>query len=118
MASASRRCLPFLLAAAVLSAAAARLQSTPAVLAVSSIHVRLLLGRSLQGRPIWAVEVGDNSSAFKAVVVGCIDGNETAGIRITQTLQTARIPPRVDLWLIDDMNPDGVAANTLQNAER
>jgi murein peptide amidase A len=118
MASASRRCLPFLLAAAALGIPAANLQSTPAALATSSTHLRLLLGRSLHGRPIWAVEVGDSSSALKAVVVGCIDGNETAGIQITRTLQTARIPPRVDLWLINDMNPDGVAANTLQNADR
>ena len=74
----------------------------------------LLLGRSWQGRPIEAVEVG-NPSGTRVLVVGCIHGNETAGIAIANALE--RLSPRdLDLWIVPDLNPDGVAANTRQNA--
>src|SRR5262249_59742120 len=55
---------------------------------------------------------------MKAAVIGCIDGNETAGIAVVRALERGRADPGVDLWLIEDMNPDGVAAGTLQNADR
>jgi murein peptide amidase A len=74
----------------------------------------LLLGRSWQGRPIEAIEVG-NPSGARVLVVGCIHGNETAGIAITRGLE--RLSPRhLDLWIVPDLNPDGVAADTRQNA--
>ena len=73
----------------------------------------LLLGRSWQGRPIEAVEVG-NRSGTRVLVVGCIHGNETAGIGIARALE--RLSPRdLDLWIVPDLNPDGVAADTRQN---
>jgi protein MpaA len=72
------------------------------------------LGRSWQGRPIEAVEVG-NPSGVRVLVVGCVHGNETAGIPIARALE--RLAPRdVDLWIVPDLNPDGVAAHTRQNA--
>jgi protein MpaA len=75
----------------------------------------VLLGRSWQGRPIRAVEVG-NPSGTRVLVVGCIHGNETAGIAIADAL--ARLAPRdLDLWIVPDLNPDGVAAGTRQNAQ-
>ncbi len=74
----------------------------------------VLLGRSWQGRPIEAVEVG-NRSGTPVLVVGCIHGNETGGIRIARALE--RLSPRdLDLWVVPDLNPDGVAADTRQNA--
>ncbi|HYA09627.1 MAG TPA: M14 family zinc carboxypeptidase, partial [Gaiellaceae bacterium] len=45
----------------------------------------VLLGRSWQGRPIQAVEVGD-PSGLRVLVVGCIHGNETGGIAIARAL--------------------------------
>jgi protein MpaA len=49
------------------------------------------------------------------LVVGCIHGNEPAGIAIAHALE--RISPSdVDLWIAPDLNPDGVAAGTRQNA--
>ena len=51
------------------------------------------------------------------VVVGCIHGDEPAGIAVTRVLATLRPPAGVDLWLIPDMNPDGVAAGTRVNAD-
>src|SRR6266496_773744 len=74
----------------------------------------VLLGRSWQGRPITAVEVG-NPAGTHMLVIGCIHGNETAGIAIADALE--RLAPRdLDLWIVPDLNPDGVAADTRQNA--
>jgi protein MpaA len=69
------------------------------------------------GRPIRAFEIGDPKSPRKVLVVGCIHGNEPAGIAVARALEHRRPPPHVDLWVIDDLNPDGVAANTRQNAD-
>ncbi len=74
----------------------------------------VLLGRSWQGRPIEAIEVG-NRSGTRVLVVGCIHGNETAGIAIARALERLS-PSDLDLWIVPDLNPDGVAARTRQNA--
>ena len=72
------------------------------------------IGRSWQSRPINAIEVGDHGG-IRVLVVGCIHGNETAGIAVARAL--TRLSPRgVDLWVVPDLNPDGVAAGTRQNA--
>jgi protein MpaA len=76
---------------------------------------RLELGRSARGRPIAAIELGDPNARRKVLVVGCIHGNETAGIAVTRRLARGRPPARVDLWLVEDLNPDGVAVGTRQN---
>jgi protein MpaA len=102
------------LAAACLGALA--LIPLPATPAAASGH-RLLLGRSVDGRPIVAYEVGDLHSNFREVVVGCIHGNEPAGIAIADQLEHAS-PQGVDLWIIPVLNPDGVAAGTRGNADR
>jgi protein MpaA len=82
--------------------------------AAPAVATTVLLGRSWQGRPIEAVEVG-NPAGARVLVVGCIHGNETAGIAIAHAL--ARLSPRgLDLWIVPDLNPDGVAADTRQNA--
>ncbi len=75
----------------------------------------VLLGRSWQGRPIRAIEVG-NPSGTRVLVVGCIHGNETAGIAIADALEHLSSPPDLDLWIVPDLNPDGVAAGSRQNA--
>jgi predicted deacylase len=96
--------LVMILAAAVLGAAPAR--ATP--------HMTLMLGRSWQGRPIQAFEVGDPGGT-RVLVVGCIHGDETAGIAVARALMQTH-PARLDLWIVPDLNPDGVAAGTRQNA--
>ena len=49
-------------------------------------------------------------------MVGCIHGNEPAG-RAVARLVEAHPPPRAHVWVIEDLNPDGVAAGTRQNAQ-
>ena len=75
-----------------------------------------LLGRSTQGREIRAVRLGDPDSPRKALVVGAIHGNETAGMRVTRALRRRAGIEGVDLWVIDTVNPDGVARRTRGNA--
>jgi murein peptide amidase A len=74
------------------------------------------LGRSLEGRLISAVELGDPASERKALVVGCIHGDECAGIAILRRLQRLGPLEGVDLWLVPDANPDGHAAGVRWNA--
>ncbi|HEY2544160.1 MAG TPA: M14 family zinc carboxypeptidase [Gaiellaceae bacterium] len=74
----------------------------------------VLLGHSWQGRPIKAIEVG-NPAGTPVLVVGCIHGNEQGGIPIALALE--KLAPRdLDLWIVPVLNPDGVAADTRQNA--
>jgi protein MpaA len=92
----------------------ARSASVPA----ASTHVdrRILIGRSVRGRPIMALEHGNPSAPRKVLVVGVIHGNETAGERVLRRLAREPGPSTADLWMVDRLNPDGVAAGTRQNA--
>jgi protein MpaA len=77
---------------------------------------RLHLGRSVDGRPINAVELGDFDNERSTLVVGVIHGNEPAGIPIAARLSSLRPPRESLLFVVKDLNPDGVAAVTRQNA--
>jgi protein MpaA len=77
---------------------------------------RLVIGSSVQGRQIVAWSFGPDSARRKVLVVGCIHGNECAGIAILHALWHAPVPKGVQLWLVPEMNPDGTAADTRQNA--
>ena len=81
----------------------------------ASAH-RLVIGHSVRGRPIVAWSFGPDRAPRKILVVGCIHGNECAGLAITTALRTAPLAKRVQLWLVPEMNPDGTAADTRQNA--
>lgn len=77
---------------------------------------RLVIGRSVQGRPIVAWTFGSEHARRKVLVVGCIHGNECAGLAIVSALRHTPVPKGVQLWLVPEMNPDGTAADTRQNA--
>ena len=76
----------------------------------------IAVGRSVQGRPITARVRGPDNAPRKSLVVGCMHGNECAGIRILSALELIPVPTGVQLWLVRAMNPDGTAAGTRQNA--
>ena len=93
----------------------ATLAALPALAAGHAVHRTTVVGHSVDGRPIVAVETGVRGRP-KVLVVGCIHGNECAGIAVVRRLRR-RPPPRgADLWLVPSMNPDGRAAGTRQNA--
>jgi hypothetical protein len=84
------------------------------VLALAAAAASLLFGHSVQDRPLRAERVGEGP--VKVLVVGSIHGNETAGSAVLARLRRSAPPPRVELWLVDSVNPDGVRRGTRQNA--
>jgi protein MpaA len=80
------------------------------------VHRRLLLGRSVEHRPIRVEELGEPAAGRRVLIVGCIHGDERAGIDVARRLGAMAAPQGVDLWVLADLNPDGVAADTRQNA--
>lgn len=82
----------------------------------ASVRRTVVLGYSVQHRAITAIEMGDPDSPARTIIVGCIDGNEPAGIAIAKGLIAGPVPTEAALWVITDLNPDGRAAGTLGNA--
>lgn len=83
---------------------------------VPAVH-DAVLGRSAEGRPIRVAVIGDRSAPVRVLVVGSVHGNEGAGRLLAAALR--RRPPAlrdVALWVVPDLNPDGAAAGTRQNA--
>ena len=74
-----------------------------------------MVGRSAGGRPIGAHRLGDFSSPRTILVVGCIHGDECAGIEVTRRLVRGPRPRGLDLWVVHDLNPDGRRRGTRQN---
>jgi murein peptide amidase A len=73
-------------------------------------------GRSVEGRQIRSVSFGDRSSPVRVLVVGSIHGNETAGHAVIRRLRALARPDGVELTTVRTVNPDGVAADSRQNA--
>ena len=100
-------------AAAALAGVAALAPGSASAELPTARHV--LLGRSVDGRAIRAVRIGDPASPRKAIVVGAIHGDEPAGLRVTRAIRSLAVTG-VDVWVIDTVNPDGLARHVRQNA--
>jgi predicted deacylase len=84
--------------------------------APASVHeATVVIGTSVQGRPIRAVHRWTDGATRSTVVVGSIHGDERAGMRVVRSLRTATLPAGVDLWLVRTLNPDGTAADRRTN---
>jgi protein MpaA len=94
---------------------ATTLAGAASAVAAPRVEERELLGTSRQGRPIRAFHEGD-ADEVTVLVVGCIHGDECAGIRIANRLLAGGPRHFVDLWVVKNLNPDGRAAGTRQNA--
>jgi murein peptide amidase A len=79
---------------------------------LSTLALSTVLGYSVQHRPIELIHVAGPGP--RVLVVGCIHGNECAGMGVVAALRKAH--PREDLWLVPTFNPDGLAHDTRQNA--
>jgi protein MpaA len=98
------------------SAHTVRHRSSPPELAPVRARHSILIGHSTRGRPIRAYVIGDPHAARTMLVVGCIHGNESAGIAVARTLVTTTAPiAGLALWVVPVLNPDGVATDTRQN---
>jgi len=73
------------------------------------------IGTSVEGRPITALRRGDPDGR-RVLVIGVIHGDENAGLEIVARLAQRPLPDGIALYLVDSMNPDGVAADVRQNA--
>jgi len=73
-----------------------------------------VVGYSAQGREITAMHRG-TPGGLVVLVVGVIHGNENAGLAILGRLRSMPLPVGIDLWLMDAMNPDGLANDERHN---
>jgi protein MpaA len=82
----------------------------------ASTAERSVIGHSVRGRPIVSLRSGPADAALKLLVVGCIHGDETAGMAVARRLIAGGAPRGTELWVVPTINPDGVAAGTRGNA--
>jgi protein MpaA len=76
----------------------------------------LPIGHSVDGRAIRPIVLGDPAAAHRVLVVGCIHGNEPAGMAITRQLIAAGAPAGTEIVVVPSVNPDGCARGTRGNA--
>jgi murein peptide amidase A len=87
-----------------------------ALVELASAGERTVIGHSVHGRPITATLKGDPGAPERVLVIGCVHGNEPAGMRVARRL-IAGVPARnAAIWVVPSLNPDGVAAGTRGNA--
>jgi len=83
---------------------------------VATARSRNVLGRSVDGRPIIALLLARGPARRSVLVVGSIAGDEPGGIAVARLLASEQAITGVRLWLIPDLNPDGAARGTRDNA--
>src|SRR5690606_21117062 len=74
------------------------------------------IGTSVQGREIvvWSRRVDQPTRTV--VVVGAVHGNEPVSPPTVRALVEVAYPADMEVWLVPELNPDGVAAGTRWNA--
>jgi protein MpaA len=73
------------------------------------------VGWSVEGRPIFAERYG-TVGGRRVLVIGVIHGDEDDGLAIVEELRGRAVPDGVELWIVESMNPDGVANQDRHNA--
>ena len=85
--------------------------------AAAVVTTREVVGTSVEGRPIVAIHRAVPGATRVVLIIGCIHGDEQAGMRVVRRLRDrAHLPADLDLWLVPTVNPDGVAADRRTNA--
>jgi murein peptide amidase A len=79
-----------------------------------------IVGRSSEDRPIKAIAVNggardDRGSGPRVLAIGCIHGDECAGIAAVRRAYFCRRPDAGDLIVVRNLNPDGLALGTRLN---
>ncbi len=82
----------------------------------TAVNRTTTFGFSVRGRPLTVTEIGNPAGRHRVLIVGCIHGSECSGIAITSALRAGVPSTDVDFWLVPDLNPDGYALGTRQNA--
>ena len=76
---------------------------------------RSTLAQSTQGREIELLARGNPRSRHRILVVGCIHGDECAGTAVADWLERAKPERNTEVWIVENLNPDGYAARRRQN---
>lgn len=83
---------------------------------------RVDLGLSLGGRPITALRVGSSEPLYALRILGGHHGNEPISVIVALAVaerlvaDPALVPGDAEVWIVPDVNPDGLAAHTRENA--
>lgn len=77
---------------------------------------RVEIGTSVQGRPIYAYQVGEEDAARTMIVLGQIHGDEPAGRRTAGAIRDHRPVTGITLWIVPTINPDGAVLKRRTNA--
>jgi protein MpaA len=76
----------------------------------------VLIGHSVDHRPLVATRVGDPKAHVRVLVVGDVHGNERAGEKIVARLRKEH-PKGVQLWLVRTANPDSDARQNARGVD-
>jgi protein MpaA len=86
----------------------------------AAVSERIVIGKSVGGKPISALQIGDPAGSRVVLVVGVIHGDERAGLGIVDAIKRRLTDPATvagtQLWLIPTVNPDGQRLHTRKNA--
>lgn len=75
-----------------------------------------VFGYSVHGAPLIARARGPESAARRILLVGCVHGNECAGIPVATRALATTPPAGTEIVVVPELNPDGHAAGVRQNA--
>ncbi len=76
----------------------------------------VVVGRSVQGRPILAHRQGPATAPYVLLVLGQMHGSEPRGRDVVRSMAALTPPAQLQVWTISTMNPDGAARGRRTNA--
>lgn len=76
----------------------------------------VLVGRSVQGRPILAHRQGSASAPYVLLLLGQMHGSEPRGRDVVRAMGALVPPTQLQVWTISTMNPDGAVRGRRTNA--
>jgi murein peptide amidase A len=89
----------------------------PTLRFLTALVLALPIGHSVDGRAIRPVVLGSAPPAHRLLVVGCIHGNEPAGMPLVRALERSGALAGTEIVVLPTVNPDGcLALGTRQNA--
>src|SRR6478735_4207670 len=103
------------LAATLVALPTAASYAAPAPTERPAVLERVVIGRSVEGRPITAWHLGEPGRK-KVLLIATMHGDETKPRQILGALRDGRPIRGIDLWVVPVYNPDGLARGTRQNA--
>ena len=103
------------LAATLVALPTAASYAAPAPTERPAVLERVVIGRSVEGRPITAWHLGEPGRK-KVLLIATMHGDETKPRQILGALRDGRPIRGIDLWVVPVYNPDGLAHGTRKNA--